>query len=102
MCSAFATLHLVCAKQLRLPISETYSAFSPITKRGFKAVLCHNGSKYPSLPLDNYGVVLAEEDEIKSRWETYFEELLNEENPRAVFEDGLPNEALTTTVARRK
>ena len=51
---------------------------------------------------DNHGLVLAEEDEIKSRWETYFEGLLNEENPRAVFEDGLPNEAVTTAVTRRE
>ena len=51
---------------------------------------------------DNNGVVLAEDDEIKSRWRSYFERLLNEENPRVVFEDGLPNEAVTAVVTRRE
>ncbi|XP_068245421.1 uncharacterized protein [Palaemon carinicauda] len=35
---------------------------------------------------DSNGIVIAEENEIKRRWETYFEGLLNEENPRTVFE----------------
>ena len=51
---------------------------------------------------DNQGVILAEEGEIKSRWEAYFERLLNEENPRTVFEDGHPNEAVTTALTRRE
>ncbi|XP_068219909.1 uncharacterized protein [Palaemon carinicauda] len=50
---------------------------------------------------DSNGIVLAEETEIK-RWETYFEGLLNEENPRTVFEDGLPNEPVTIGVTRRE
>ncbi|XP_068240138.1 uncharacterized protein [Palaemon carinicauda] len=50
---------------------------------------------------DNYGIVRAEENEIKRR-ETYFERLLNKENPRTVFEDGLPNEAVTIRVTRRE
>ena len=49
---------------------------------------------------DNQGRVLAEENEIKSRWEAYFEGLMNEENQRAVFVDGIPNEGVTTTVTR--
>ena len=51
---------------------------------------------------DGHGIVLAEENEIKRRWETYFERLLNEENPRMVFEDGIPNEAVTSAVTRRE
>ncbi|XP_068250325.1 uncharacterized protein [Palaemon carinicauda] len=51
---------------------------------------------------DSNGIVLAEENEIKRRWETYFEGLLNEENPRTVFEDGLPNETFNIGVTRRE
>ncbi|XP_068201798.1 uncharacterized protein [Palaemon carinicauda] len=51
---------------------------------------------------DSNGIVLAEETEIKRRWETYFEGLLNEENTRTVFEDGLSNEAVTIGVTRRE
>ena len=51
---------------------------------------------------DNQGVILAEEGEIKSRWEAYFERLLNEENPKTVFENGHPNEAVTTALTRRE
>ncbi|XP_068240952.1 uncharacterized protein [Palaemon carinicauda] len=51
---------------------------------------------------DSNGIVLAEENEIKSRWDTYFEGLLNEENPRTVFEDGLPKEVVTLGVTRRE
>ncbi|XP_068243731.1 uncharacterized protein [Palaemon carinicauda] len=49
---------------------------------------------------DSFGIVLAIENEIKRRWKTYFEVLLNEENPRSVFEDGLQNEAVTIGVTR--
>ncbi|XP_068226393.1 uncharacterized protein [Palaemon carinicauda] len=51
---------------------------------------------------DSNGIVVAEENEIKRRWETYFEGLLNGENQRTVFEDGLPNEAATIGVTRRE
>ncbi|XP_068241074.1 uncharacterized protein [Palaemon carinicauda] len=44
---------------------------------------------------DSNGIVLEEENEIKRRWQTYFEGLLNEESQRTVFEIGLPNEAVT-------
>ncbi|XP_068235722.1 uncharacterized protein [Palaemon carinicauda] len=50
---------------------------------------------------DSNVIVLAEKSKIK-RWKTYFEGLLNEENPRTVFEDGLPNEAVTIGVTRRE
>ena len=49
---------------------------------------------------DENGIVLADEEEIKSRWKTYFERLLNEENPRTVFEDGHANEGLCPIVTR--
>ncbi|XP_068224392.1 uncharacterized protein [Palaemon carinicauda] len=51
---------------------------------------------------DSNGIVLTEESEIKRRWETYFEGLLNEENPRTVFEDGLPNETVNIGVTRKE
>ncbi|XP_068225525.1 uncharacterized protein [Palaemon carinicauda] len=51
---------------------------------------------------DSNGIVLAEESEIKSRWKTYFEGLLNKENPRTVFEEGLPNKTVTIGVTRRE
>ncbi|XP_068228054.1 uncharacterized protein [Palaemon carinicauda] len=50
---------------------------------------------------DSNGIVLAEENEIK-RWETYVEGLLNDGNPRTVFEDGLPYETVTKGVTRRE
>ncbi|XP_068233397.1 uncharacterized protein [Palaemon carinicauda] len=50
---------------------------------------------------DSNCIVLAEENEIKRRWETYFEGLLNEENTRTVFEDGLPNKTVTIGVTTR-
>ncbi len=28
-------------------------------------------------------------------WKGYFDKLLNEENPRSIFDDGVPNEGLT-------
>ncbi|XP_068235528.1 uncharacterized protein [Palaemon carinicauda] len=40
-------------------------------------------------------------DEVQER-ETYFEGQLNEETPRTVFEDELPNEAVTLGVTRRE
>ncbi|XP_068224895.1 uncharacterized protein [Palaemon carinicauda] len=51
---------------------------------------------------DSNGIVLAVESEIKSRWKTYFEGLLNKENPRTVFEEGLPNKTVTIGVTRRE
>ncbi|KAI5726127.1 hypothetical protein M8J77_024147 [Diaphorina citri] len=51
---------------------------------------------------DEQGVVLREEREIKERWKTYFEKLLNEENPRNVFEEGTPNEGMTAEISREE
>ena len=40
-------------------------------------------------------MVLWEHDQVIERWKGYFGKLLNEENPRTVFGDGMPNEGLT-------
>ena len=34
------------------------------------------------------------------RWKGYFDKLLNEENPRSIFDDGVPNEGLTQGISR--
>ena len=47
---------------------------------------------------DEQGVVLWEHDQIIERWKGYFGKLLNEENPRTVFGDGVPNEGLTPLI----
>src|SRR6218665_3953922 len=41
---------------------------------------------------DKDGKIVVEEQEIKTRWKTYFEELLNEENPREPLEKTHPVE----------
>ena len=48
------------------------------------------------------GVVIWEQEKIKDRWKSYFEMLLNEENPRTVFEDGVQNEGVTPGIERRE
>ena len=40
---------------------------------------------------DDHRVVLTEKDTITTRWKTYFEKLLNEDNPRSLFGDGNQN-----------
>ena len=37
---------------------------------------------------------------IIGRWKGYFDKLLNEENPRSIFDDGVPNEGLTQGIRR--
>ena len=44
---------------------------------------------------NEYGVVLRDLDMIIGRWKGYFDKLLNEENLRSIFDDGVPNEGLT-------
>ena len=39
-------------------------------------------------------MVLLEHDKIIERWKGYYGKLLNEENPRTVFGDGVPHEGL--------
>ena len=51
---------------------------------------------------DEQGVVLWEHDTILERWKGYYGILLNEENPRTVFGDGVPNEGLTPAVNRKE
>ena len=51
---------------------------------------------------DEQGVVLWEHDQIIERWKAYFGKLLNEENPRTVFGDGVPNEGLTQAINRKE
>ena len=36
------------------------------------------------------------------RWEKYYEKLLNEENPRMMFEDGVQNLGVTQSISRRE
>ena len=42
------------------------------------------------------------EQKIKDRRKSYFEMLLNEENPSTVFEDGVQNAGLTPGIERRE
>ena len=51
---------------------------------------------------DRNGKVLTKEEEIKSRWREYFENLLNEENPRNIREDGIANERGAPRISRRE
>ena len=51
---------------------------------------------------DEQGVVLWEHDKIIERWKGYYGKLLNEENPRTVFGDGVPNEELTGGTQRNE
>ena len=41
---------------------------------------------------NEHGVVLRDLDMIIGRWKGYFDKLLNEENPRSIFGDGVPND----------
>ena len=41
-----------------------------------------------------------EHDTIIERWKGYYGKLLNEENPRTVFGDRVPNEGLTPAINR--
>lgn len=49
---------------------------------------------------DEHGSVLTEDSKVKSIWESYFNHLLNEENPRVVVGDGVPNEGITPGISR--
>uniref|UniRef100_A0A8D8LWD9 Uncharacterized protein n=2 Tax=Cacopsylla melanoneura TaxID=428564 RepID=A0A8D8LWD9_9HEMI len=48
------------------------------------------------------GVVLKGEEEIKLRWEEYYNTLLNEENPRLPTEESLPNQGITRNIDRNE
>ena len=49
---------------------------------------------------NEHGVVLRDMDMIIERWKGYFNKLLNEENPRSIFDDGVPSEGLTQGISR--
>ena len=51
---------------------------------------------------DKQGVVLEEHDKIIEMWIGYYGKLLNEENPRRVLGDGMPNEGLTPAINREE
>ncbi|XP_069971034.1 uncharacterized protein [Penaeus vannamei] len=50
---------------------------------------------------DGEGMVLNEEEKIRDRWKSYFKSLLNEENPRAGFEDGALNLGVTCAMSAK-
>ena len=39
---------------------------------------------------------------IIGRWKGYFDKLLNEENPRPIFDDGVTNDGLTQGISRNE
>ena len=49
---------------------------------------------------NEHGVILRDLDMIIGRWKGYFDKLLNEENPRSIFDDGVPNKGLTQGISR--
>nr|XP_027216131.1 uncharacterized protein LOC113808835 [Penaeus vannamei] len=51
---------------------------------------------------DGEGMVQNKEEKIRDRWKSYFESLLNEENHRAVFEDGAPNFGVPCDIRRQE
>ena len=50
---------------------------------------------------NEHGVILRDLDMIIGRWKGYFDKLLDEENPRSVFDDGVQNEGLTQGISKR-
>ena len=53
-------------------------------------------------PGDEHGVILRDLDMIIGRWKGYFDKLLNEENSRSIFDDGVPNKGLTQGISRNE
>ena len=51
---------------------------------------------------NEHGVILRDLDMIIGRWKGYFDKLLNEEDPRSIFDDGVPNEGLTQGISRNE
>ena len=49
-----------------------------------------------------FHLAIRDNDQIIERWKVYFGRLLNEENPRTVFGDGVPNEGLTPAINRKE
>ena len=51
---------------------------------------------------NEHGVVLRDLDTIIGRCKVYFDKLLNEDNPRSIFDDGVPIEGLTQGISRNE
>ena len=51
---------------------------------------------------NEHGVILRDLDMIIGRWKGYFDKLLNEENPRSIFDDGVPNNGLKQGISRNE
>ena len=51
---------------------------------------------------NEHGVILRNLDMIIGRWKGYFDKLLNEENPRSIFDDGVLNKGLTQGISRNE
>ena len=51
---------------------------------------------------NEHGVILRDLDTIIGRWKGYFDKVLNEENPRSIFYDGVPNKGLTQGISRNE
>ena len=51
---------------------------------------------------NEHGVILRDLDMIIGRWKGYFDKLLNEENPRFIFNDGVPNKGVTQGISRNE
>ena len=49
-----------------------------------------------------HGVVLRDLHMIIGRWKGYFDKLLNDGNPRSIFDDGVPNERLTQEISKNE
>lgn len=67
-----------------------------------KALIAKAREKQPKTTprLDRSKMVLNEEEKIRDRWKSYFESLLNEENPKVVFEDRASNFGVTCDISR--
>ena len=51
---------------------------------------------------NEHGLVLRDLDRIIRRWKGYFDAMLNKENPRSIFDDGVPNQGLTNGISRNE
>ena len=51
---------------------------------------------------NEHGVILWDLDMTIGKWIGYFDKLLNEENPRSIFDDGVPNKGLTQGISRKE
>lgn len=47
-------------------------------------------------------MVLRDLDKLKERWRGYYENLLNQEHPRVILEDEIPNQGVTPEIGREE